>query len=75
MHAWRWIVALSSTSFSFSSCAVTLTVSRDTTATTENFAPSRFQHLLQPQAWLGAVCADTSTITLSLAQWHSRVPT
>jgi hypothetical protein len=35
---------------------VTSTLSRGTTATTENSAPSGFQHLVQPQAWLCAVC-------------------
>jgi hypothetical protein len=31
---------------------VTLTLSRDTTATIEKSAPFGFQHLLQPQTWL-----------------------
>ena len=41
---------------------------------TENIAPSGFQHLLQPQAWLCAVCASTFTVTLSCAQWQDSVP-
>jgi hypothetical protein len=36
----------------FSALAVTLTLSRGTTAITANLAPAGFQHLLQPQAWL-----------------------
>ena len=40
--------------------AVTLILSRGTTATTENTAPAGFQHFVQPQAWLWAVCAPTA---------------
>ena len=42
--------ALASTVCSFCSFAVTLRLSRLTTATTENLAPAGFQHLVQPQA-------------------------
>src|SRR5690348_14373258 len=54
--------------------AVTLTLSRGTTPTTENAAPSGFQHRVQPQAWLCATLASIFTSTLSLAQRHCRVP-
>src|SRR4249919_3589298 len=74
LHAWRWMVAASSTTPSFSSCAVTLTLSRGTTATTENAAPLGFQHLVQPQAWLCATWDSTFTSTLSVAHRHCSVP-
>src|SRR6478609_3485248 len=48
------MVAFSSTIFSLSPFSVTETLSRGTTATTENLAPSGFQHLVQPKAWLWA---------------------
>src|SRR4026209_2180061 len=73
-QAWRWIVALSSTTFNLSSLAVTLNLSRGTTATTENSAPAGFQHLVQPQTWLWADCASTFTVTGSCVQWQARVP-
>src|SRR5262245_53632612 len=46
-HAWRWIVALGSTTASLSAFFVTPTLSLGTTATTENSAPWGFQHLVQ----------------------------
>ena len=70
----RWIAALGSTIFSFSSCAVTLSLSRETTATWENRAPSGFQHLLQPQAWLCAVWALIVTSTFSEAHLQRSTP-
>ena len=45
----RLMVALGSTTFSFSSFAVTLRFSRGVTAICENSAPLGFQHLVQPQ--------------------------
>ena len=48
--------------------AVTLSLSLDTTATTENTAPAGFQHLVQPQAWLCATLPLMETVTGSLAQ-------
>src|SRR6187431_3282603 len=74
LHAWRWMAALASTVVSFCSLAVTLTLSRLTTATTENFAPAGFQHLVQPQAWLWATLPLIVTVTGSSVQWQVRVP-
>ena len=74
VQAWRWMVALLSTTFSFSGCAVTCTLSRATTATWANKAPLGFQHLVQPQAWLWAVWAEMVTSTWSLAQWQRSLP-
>ena len=74
VQAWRWIVAFSSTTFSLLPFAVTWTLSRGTTATTEKIAPRGFQHLVQPQAWLWAHWLSTRTVTGSLAQWHVSVP-
>ena len=49
------------------------TLSRGTTATTENTAPSGFQHLVQPQAWLWATSPLMPTLTgLVLALAHQR---
>src|SRR4029079_94613 len=47
-HAQRLIVAFGSTTWSFDSFAVTLTLSRGITATCENNAPDGFQHFVQP---------------------------
>src|SRR3979411_1230763 len=41
----------------------TVTFSRGTTATTEKIAPSGFQHLVQPQAWLWATSPLMPTLT------------
>jgi len=68
------IVAEGSTTFSFCPLAVTATLSRGATATTENSAPSGFQHRVQPQAWLKAVCAPMATVTGSRAHRHASVP-
>src|SRR5882724_11783820 len=54
LQAWRWIVADGSTTLSLFSLALTLRLSRETTATCENSAPCGFQHLVQPQTWLWA---------------------
>jgi hypothetical protein len=67
-------VAFASTIASLSACRVTESLSRGKTATTENNAPLGFQHLVQPQAWLYAVWALSVTSTVSLVQWHTRVP-
>jgi hypothetical protein len=59
--------AASSTILSLLALAVTVTLSRGTTPTTENSAPAGFQHLLQPQAWLNSTCAPILTSTGLLA--------
>ena len=53
---------------------MTESLSRPTTATTENAAPSGFQHLLQPQAWLNATSLASVTVTGLLAHWQVSVP-
>src|SRR2546425_3184105 len=63
LQAWRWIVAFGSTIFSLLPLALTLTLSRGATATCANSAPLGFQHLVQPQTWLCALCALTDTLT------------
>src|SRR6186713_1079571 len=68
------MAALASTVVSFCSLAVTLRLSRLTTATTENFAPAGFQHLVHPQAWLWATLPLMETVTGSEAQWQVSVP-
>src|SRR3954471_2969221 len=73
-QAWRWMVALVSTIFSLAAFPVTRTLSFGTTATTENFAPAGFQHLVQPQAWLWATLPLMATVTGSAAQWQVSVP-
>src|SRR5512147_66380 len=73
-HAWRWIGAAGSTTLSLSPFAVTVSLSRGTTATSENSAPAGFQHLLQPHAWLNATLAPSVTVTGALAHLHVSVP-
>src|SRR5262245_31573103 len=63
VQACRWIAALESTTFSFCSLAVTLTLSRPVTAICENTAPCGFQHLVQPQTWLKATSPLMLTVT------------
>ena len=63
-----------STIFSLSPFSVTVTLSRGATATTENMAPSGFQHLVQPQAWLWAMWPLTFTLTGSVVQAQTSVP-
>jgi hypothetical protein len=74
VQAWRWIVAEASTILSLFAFDVTETLSRGATATTENKAPSGFQHFVQPQAWLNAVCAATDTATGSRVHLQTSVP-
>src|SRR5678816_672328 len=74
VHAYRWITALASTTFSFSCPDVTLTLSRPTTATCENSAPAGFQHLVQPQTWLCAVCEERVTVTGPCVHLQFKVP-
>src|SRR5437773_11737353 len=74
VHAWRWIVALESTTFSFSAFALTFSLSRGTTATCENNAPLGFQHFVQPQTWLWALCVLIVTATLLSEHLHCSVP-
>jgi hypothetical protein len=80
-QAWRWIAAAGSTTFSLLPLAVTDSLSRPTTATTENAAPSGFQHLLHPQAWLNATSLASVTVTglpehlqVSVPPWKPLVP-
>src|SRR5512143_907049 len=74
LQAWRWIVALESTTFSLFSFFVTLTLSRGATATTANSAPAGFQHLVQPQAWLCAVWEEIFTSTGLVLHLQVSVP-
>src|SRR5690242_19583815 len=73
-QAWRWISAFLSMTLSFDLLAATLTFSVGTTATIENSAPAGFQHLVQPQAWLCAICPVISTSTGLFTQSHTSVP-
>src|SRR3954468_9626870 len=68
------MVAFSSTIFSLSPFSSTCTLSRGTTATTENLASAGFQHLVQPQAWLCATWLETFTFTGLSAHLHTSVP-
>ena len=54
-------------------CGRSTTVAVGGAATSENSAPSGFQHFVQPQAWLCAVCEPMRTSTGS-AQRHCRTP-
>src|SRR5271168_1014484 len=68
------MVALASTTLSFSPFLVTRSLSRGTTATCENIAPAGFQHLVHPHTWLKAHWAVTVTSTGLLAHLHWSVP-
>src|SRR6185437_1334426 len=68
------MTALSSTILSLLPLAMTSTLSRGATATMEKTAPAGFQHLVQPQTWLCAVCDDTLTVTGALAHLQVSVP-
>src|SRR6185312_13675054 len=68
------MAAFSSTIFSLSPFSATSSLSRPTTATTENLAPAGFQHLVQPQAWLWAMAAPIFTFTGLDAHLHTRTP-
>src|SRR4051794_5792641 len=74
VHAYRWMVALASTTLSLSAPLATLTLSRPTTATCENSAPEGFQHLVHPHTWLCAVWPPMLTSTGLLVHLHTRVP-
>src|SRR6185436_20625895 len=74
VQACRWIVAFVSTTLSFCAFSVTSSLSRGTTPTSENMAPSGFQLLVQPQAWLNATSPLMRTFTCLSAQWQTRVP-
>src|SRR3954468_24635618 len=74
LQAWRWIVALGSTTASLCPFASTLSLSRGTTATCEKSDPFGFQHLVQPHTWLCAACAPIVTWTRFCAQLHHSVP-
>src|ERR1700681_5038290 len=73
-HACRWSVVDASTTRSLSPFSRTVTLSRGTTATTEKGAPSGFQHLLQPQAWLCATSPLMPTLTGLSLHLHTKVP-
>src|SRR5262249_36175272 len=60
--------------FSLSPFSVTVTSPVPATATTEKIAPSGFQHLVQPQAWLWAIWPLTFTLTGLLVQAQTSVP-
>ena len=66
--------AEASTTCSLSALAVTFTLSRPTTAIREKLEPFGFQHLLQPQIWLCAVCALILTSTGFVVHLHFNVP-
>src|SRR5688572_31126700 len=68
------MAACASTTFSLLPLAVIDSLSRPTTATTENVAPVGFQHLLQPQAWLKATSLASVTSTGSLAHLQCSLP-
>src|SRR5215510_11285509 len=63
-----------STIFSLFAFCVTDRLSFEMTATTENFAPSGFQHLVQPHAWLNATLPFRATVTGFDVQRHVSVP-
>jgi hypothetical protein len=66
--------ALLSTTASLSPFSSTVTSPVPATATTENTAPSGFQHLVQPQAWLCAIWPFTATFTGLLVHAQTKVP-
>ena len=66
--------ALESTTFSLSPFSATVTFSCGVTATTEKIAPSGFQHLVQPQAWLCAIWPLIFTFTGLLVHRQTSVP-
>src|ERR1700732_4078367 len=75
LQACRWIAAEASPTCSLSPFSSTVTLSRETTATTEKMAPSGFQHLVQPQAWLWATSPLMPTLTgLPSLHLQTRVP-
>src|SRR5712691_9856426 len=68
------MVALESTTASLFPFALTLRLSRPTTATCENSAPFGFQHLVQPHTWLCAHCPLIAISTLFCEQLQTSVP-
>src|SRR5712672_4319476 len=74
LQACRWIAADVSTTCSLAPFSSTVTFSRGTTATTEKAAPSGFQHLVQPQAWLWATSPVMATLTGLSLHLQTRVP-
>src|SRR5438270_8560076 len=68
------MVALGSTTFSLSAFALTLSLSRGTTATCENNAPLGFQHFVQPQTWLWALWPLMVTATFPSVHLQYSVP-
>src|SRR3979490_2055682 len=74
LQAWRWIVADISTTCSFVPFSSTVKFSLAHAATTEKGAPSGFQHLVQPQAWLWATSPLTPTLTGLSLHLQTRVP-
>src|SRR5882672_5362666 len=74
LQACRWIVADASTICSLSPFSSNVTFSCGTTATAEKVAPSGFQHLVQPQAWLWATSPLMATLTGLSLHLQTRVP-
>src|SRR5687768_17151267 len=74
VQAYLWIAAELSTTLSFFSFAVTLSLSRGTTATRENSAPEGFQHLVHPHTWLKDTLPSIDTVTESFVHRHTSVP-
>src|SRR6185503_20592346 len=68
------MTAFGSTAFSLSSLAMTASLSRGTTETCEKSAPSGFQHLVQPHAWLCALWVRTCTATFLSGHLQYNVP-
>src|SRR5215470_17469710 len=74
LQACLWMAALGSTIASLLPFALTLRLSRVTTATCENSAPLGFQHLVQPHTWLCAHWPLIAISTLSREQLQYSVP-
>src|SRR5215471_17201829 len=74
LQACLWMAALGSTIASLLPFALTLRLSRVTTATCENSAPFGFQHLVQPHTWLCAHWPLIAISTLFCEQLQYSVP-
>src|SRR5438874_2498079 len=74
LHAYRLMIAFGSTTCSLSSFAVTLRLSRGTTAICEKRAPLGLQHFVQPQRWLWADWPLIDTATLLSEHLQYSVP-
>src|SRR3979411_2519066 len=74
LQAEGWIPADGSAIWSLSPFSSTVTFCRGTTATMEKVAPSGFQHLVQPQAWLWATSPLIPILTGLSLHLQTRVP-